>query len=506
MANKKKTYADIADKLTKAIGKHEEAMKSGDKFAKATAEKMLPRLQSKLDKLFQAQEDGKQAAFQKEQAKLMEKFGMGGNLEYQNGGQLPPASMVDYKKFQGKSHHLDPDIKYLNPEDSTVSLHPYFTIGDRLRNTFTPKRQTVKPKRGTNFFEHGGYTYQEGGGTPPTFEEFLQSRPDLANFPESAREQVYKQHLTNQGFQAPEVVGAYNPEAFYENRGMTPRVDTQYTRNVAGDTAYADEQGRLVSNMDSQTLNFQGQEPTGTPNDVTPKTETDYSSYTASPYANTTTDDTVGGGNKFGDFLYGAATAAPTAYNIFQGLRKPQELQSRDFYNPYEGKALDLMSNMKYNIDPQLQANRRGFNQMSRNIAGASGGAAGSYLANIGAAQGRKQAADAQAYGTKQNIENQYRGALANAYGTFGQQRAATDLSIQDINDRNRAAKQQMLSSGLTGVSQLAQQNRYMSNLSEADKIRAKTLQGMYGGYGYYTDSSSGRPTGEMYYKDEYTG
>jgi len=199
------------------------------------------------------------------------------------------------------------------------------------------------------------------------------------------------------------------------------------------------------------------------------------------------------------DALYKGAVYAPTAYNAIRGMQKPQVLNADEFQNPYEQKSLDLLASRRYNIDPQLQSNRSSFNNLRENIKSASGGNSGSYLSNIQSSQINKDRADATAWATKNNFDNQYIGDEASAYGTFGAQRAATKLGIQDINDRNRAARNAFLGAAATGVSNIAQNEKHMSNLAANDKIRTNTLGAMTPSWKPKLDAQ-GRPTGEFDY------
>lgn len=429
MAKKKKTYAEIADKITKEIGKHEKALKSSDRFAKATAERTLPKLKAKLDKLFNAQERSKVAKVNK----YAEKMGLGGyNPKMQFGGPVEPM-------------FLDPNTgKPLDP--------------DTLRYVLA----------------------EEQGFNPEQIDQLMQRYADQTGI-----------DITKPSFQT--AADRYAAQTTGEDL-VYNQAQSQYRPNqppIESGLKQAFEMSGQGSDFGMYEVPYQG----ATQDNIYPSDETKTTNIPTTDTGNTQGSPLTGR-----DILYGAAVGAPTAYNIIQGLRKPQELSPEDYYNPYESKALGLLEGRKYNIDPQLQANRRGFNAMERLVGSAAGGSGASYLANIGAAQQRKQQSDAQAYSTKQNIENQYKGQLANAYSQFGQQRAATDLQIQDINDRNRARRNAYLAQGLTGVSQLAQQGRYMRNLSDADKIRARTLQYMYPDFQYGMEKGY-KPTGEITYE-----
>ena len=112
-----------------------------------------------------------------------------------------------------------------------------------------------------------------------------------------------------------------------------------------------------------------------------------------------------------------------------------------------------------------------------------------------------KDKADAGAWANKNNFDNQYKAEEASMLGQMGSQRAQTKFSIQDVNDRNRAARNAFMGAAATGVSNIAQNERHMRNLEANDAIRAKTLEYMNPDWGYTIDPTTGRPTGEVKYK-----
>ena len=195
-----------------------------------------------------------------------------------------------------------------------------------------------------------------------------------------------------------------------------------------------------------------------------------------------------GQGFDWGEAGYQAARFAPVAYNLFQGLRKQEPVEP--FYNPYESQALNLLKGREYNIQAPLRAAERADALNRKNILSASGGNAAAYLGNIGAS-GRQYVGDVSSlYGQKQNIENQWKGQLAGAYGNFGAQRAEADRYAEDINARNEAMRRKYLGTAATQGSQIAQSDRLMGNLSERDKALIPFLRGIY--YGYNPQSETG--------------
>jgi hypothetical protein len=184
-------------------------------------------------------------------------------------------------------------------------------------------------------------------------------------------------------------------------------------------------------------------------------------------------------------YLEAIGTYAPIAYNLGQGLfGKAQNLNASDYYNPYENQVTNLMANRKYNVNPELRSNRMA--QLNY-IRGLRGGAPSQsqYLANLGQSQINRSRSDADAYSRKQNIENEYQGQYAQTLAGLGQNRAATKLNIQDINDRNLATKRNFTSTGLSQLQQATQMRRLMKNLKGTENQKSKLLKELFKGYNF---------------------
>ena len=187
----------------------------------------------------------------------------------------------------------------------------------------------------------------------------------------------------------------------------------------------------------------------------------------------------------FGNTVTGIAQALPAVYNIAQGLfGKADTLNANDYTNPYEGAAIKVMQNRKYNIDPMLEANRVAYSTANRNLASAAR-TRGELLSGYGASAYGKSMADMQAWATKNNEENRYAGDTASIYANLGQQRASNQMYVSDYNARARAAKQNLIGTGITQVGQLAQNYALNRNRSKADEMRTKALQHMYSNYNF---------------------
>jgi len=285
-----------------------------------------------------------------------------------------------------------------------------------------------------------------------------------------------------------------NPTKFNQSQSRESSVAGNY--NQAESDVYSKyNNGDYTIKDDPQGGNLYYSDPSAN----APKAEAGpYDNYTSSP------DFDPNGGNKsgsrFGDYATMAGKYAPTIYNTIKGFQKPEQTNKGAYYNPYEQESMDLMRGRRYNIDPELEANNRSYNAMKGSIGQAAGGDSSSYLATLGSSLGNKQRADARAYAMKQNMDNQYIGQEAQALTGFGQGRAQADMYTDDINAQARARQGDYQAAAATGLSQATFNEERNRNLTNADMIRANTLQGMYGDYGYSQDDK-GKLTGSTYYR-----
>jgi len=490
MAKKKKiSISAIADKLTKEMGKYEKMIDKGDPLSKKTAKLMMKKTQEKLDKVFNEQERMKKAEFETASNKFLKKYGgylgfqgdnfrYGGNPGGPEGGEDDTIPYPTYKSavYTGDYNQpLQPGLGH-GTDDATIPLFAGGTSTERLSPEEYAKRvssnmnpmgykefiNSITPTEGAmpsitpmaRRFNYGGKTpnYQEGGN--PDYDKWLAEQPEwykAQNSPEQLQGD-FQRHLKSVG-----------PSEYEQKFGEFPTTETVQNR-------FNPKMGTSVASEPVIT----GNQPPAAPN------------YTSNPTATQGIEGELGmnqptqeQGFDFGNALYKGAAYAPTIYNAMMGLKKPQILDAESFQNPYEQGARDLMADRRYNVDPQIAANARSFNATRKSIGSASQGSAAQFLGNIGTAQSRQDASNAQAYGTKQNMDNQYMAQQAQMDAQLGNIRAGRELQIQDINDRNRAARNAYMGQAVTGLSGIAQNERRMNNLSSADASRIEALKGM---------------------------
>jgi len=177
--------------------------------------------------------------------------------------------------------------------------------------------------------------------------------------------------------------------------------------------------------------------------------------------------------------LGSAAQLAPAAYNLIQGVSKPDYLNASDFYNPQYNKAISLMANRRHRIGSELEANRTA-NAIGRYNLRNSGASAGQQFSGEQALVANRLRNDARTYQGKQNIDNQYRGDEAGFRFGAGQGRASTNLRIADMNLRADAARKNHLGAALTQGSQFVQRNQLMANQSTHDQQLIQILRSQY--------------------------
>lgn len=165
------------------------------------------------------------------------------------------------------------------------------------------------------------------------------------------------------------------------------------------------------------------------------------------------------------DAISDFATLAPIMSNLFTG--NPESVQAN--YNPYASAIANTMGRRRYNINPLLRDI-----EQNRDVANYS---ASQQMTNTGhnmafrlqnAIQANKAKAAARA--TESNVNNQYKGEYANAMNDLGKQWVNATNLASDLNAQNRASARNIRRTGLSQLSQFAQNKSLMRNQSKRDK------------------------------------
>jgi len=200
----------------------------------------------------------------------------------------------------------------------------------------------------------------------------------------------------------------------------------------------------------------------------------------------------------------GAASFLGGAYDVGRGLKEPTKLNAQDYYNPQYSsslgrynKGLSLLADRRYNATPELQDVERQsaiYQQGLRNTGNIGAGGLRNQLAGL---QSRRQGARGNIFAKKQNVDLGMMG--EEAQGMFragqlgaqlGQQRAATDFSIADWNERSAAGGRNLVGAGLANLGLGAQTQQLMANQKYRDEQRLGVIDS-YGG-GQYTYGGDG--------------
>lgn len=177
----------------------------------------------------------------------------------------------------------------------------------------------------------------------------------------------------------------------------------------------------------------------------------------------------------FTNTLGTAGQLAPIAYNLFQGMQKPQTLNQGQYQNPYESEIRSLMKNRK--IDSQAIENeiRDNYKLGLRNVASGQRSSGQALSANTALWTARMNAL-AKAKLAAQEANNSYRGDEATTLANLGANYANRKLGIQDINDRNRAARNNFLGQSASDISEFSQGK-------ERDEMYQSMLSDMFANY-----------------------
>lgn len=167
----------------------------------------------------------------------------------------------------------------------------------------------------------------------------------------------------------------------------------------------------------------------------------------------------------FSSVLSDAATVAPILSNLFSGDAEYVQAQ----YNPYADTVRNAMARRRFDIDPALQSlyQNRAITNYNASQSNTNTGA--------GMAQRLQTAANldralTDLYSQESNINNQYLGDYANTLNNLGQQYVTAANLAAEQNAQNRAINRNIRRTGLSQLSQYAQNRQLMRNQAMNDK------------------------------------
>lgn len=245
-------------------------------------------------------------------------------------------------------------------------------------------------------------------------------------------------------------------------RKASPKVTTtNYTSRVIPKTAKVTAP-EIIPNLDTIDESF---DIDATPEDIRTRTIT---GATVQPVITAPQEEPVileG----LSSLISGAASLAPIMSNLFTS--SPEAVPAN--YNPYATAITNTMGRRRYNVDPLLRDI-----ETNRNVANY---AASQQRTNTGQDMAFRlqnaiatNKAIAAARAAESNANNQYRAEYANTMNNLGQQWVQATNLASELNARNRATARNIRRTGLSQLSQWAQNRELMSNQRSRDNAMLK--------------------------------
>lgn len=168
--------------------------------------------------------------------------------------------------------------------------------------------------------------------------------------------------------------------------------------------------------------------------------------------------------NNIADIAGSLGSLAPVVSNLFPGKTETVAPE----YNMYNSTIAKTMRNRRYNITPALNAinKNRVISNYNASQMNTNTGANLAYRLQT-ANQADRNYQDL--YSQASNIQAQYDADYANTLNSLGQQRVQANNMAKDINARNRAANRNIRRTGLSQLSEWAQNQALMSNKKKKD-------------------------------------
>ena len=245
-------------------------------------------------------------------------------------------------------------------------------------------------------------------------------------------------------------------------RKASPKVTTtNYTSRVIPKTAKVTAP-EIIPNLDTIDESF---DIDATPEDIRTRTIT---GATVQPVITAPQEEPVRL-EGLSSLISGAASLAPIMSNLFTS--SPKAVPAN--YNPYATAIANTMGRRRYNVDPLLRDI-----ETNRNVANY---AASQQRTNTGQDMAFRlqnaiatNKAIAAARAAESNANNQYRAEYANTMNNLGQQWVQATNLASELNARNRDAARNIRRTGLSQLSQWAQNRELMSNQRSRDNAMLK--------------------------------
>lgn len=245
-------------------------------------------------------------------------------------------------------------------------------------------------------------------------------------------------------------------------RKVSPKVNTtNYTSRVMPKTARVTAP-EIIPNLDTINEDFSID---ATPQDIRTRTAV---SPTIEPVITNPNEEPVRL-EGLSSLISGVTSLVPIMSNLFTS--SPEAVPAN--YNPYATAIANTMGRRRYNVDPLLRDI-----ETNRNVANY---AASQQRTNTGQDMAFRlqnaiatNKAIAAARAAESNANNQYRAEYANTMNNLGQQWVQATNLASELNARNRATARNIRRTGLSQLSQWAQNRELMSNQRSRDNAMLK--------------------------------
>lgn len=428
-----KTFAQEGKKLTSMM----KPSKGKDRFAQNS--NMLNKINANkaYESLLAQQEEVK--------AKKGIKPKVKGVPAYENGKQrrigreIPVFSSEAFNIYWDSLQKAAKDV-FLTPAKKTNTA-----IGDAFLNAAT----------GGQGLGNVSYTSESTSGRTEPYGEYIPKRKTYSDFKyytKSLKPEETEQDIIS----TPDVQNV-------ETTPSTPKVKPTAKSNTKSRKINLPEVPMLTTTLDDTWLGPSPVMPTAKPT-TGPKVST------SSPTMNKGTEKPI----SFGDFDFNnLLSLAPTLYNFAQSFKEPE--YESTVVNPYASAATRSMARRRMNIEPTLAANRRARAVASYNAANMNANT-GANLALRSQLAADEYARNADLYAARDNANNAYLGEYSNLLNNLGQQYVQSRTLANDINAKNRAARNYQ-GTALSQLSKWAQTQDLMGNQYNRDLMILPLLE-----------------------------
>lgn len=168
--------------------------------------------------------------------------------------------------------------------------------------------------------------------------------------------------------------------------------------------------------------------------------------------------------NKVGSALSGIASLAPIMSNLFTG--RPETVDA--VYNPYATSITNAMRRRRYDINPAIEDLNRNRATSNYNASQINTNTGANLAYRLQSAVNTDRAI-ASLRSQESNVNNQYLGDYANTMNSLGQQWVNATNMANEANAQNRATARNIRRTGLSQLSQWAQNRELMRNQKARD-------------------------------------